>query len=455
MPETADKTSPGERSAALQRRSREFTTLYEGNAYVAYNLALRVTCDPTLAEEVVENGFLDAAAAEDAESRLVFALLRESLARAPRRPQASGAGEPEAAQLLSGMASLAPSERAAIAATHLDPHGVEHLSAALGLPKEEALQLLERGEAHLISILGISSGELRERLNQWPWADPPSELWARLYASHYTRLRDGLADGGNGGHPTRPLTAANGGSKRSGRRRRLGVGGPKPASTGPRSKRLRVAVVLGVAAMAAATVAFLTQPDDQQGAAPAATFNSPDADDSSAGGLPALPGDDGGSGSGPDQGYDALTPRELDQLRLDELRKLRAHAQREDDAALQSRIQDELDGRAPQPSEDQGRGSGNHRPDDGGDGGGSASPNGGGSKHPGESNAGAPSATGENDTAPGTPTGKPPSGGSQGGEQDDGAGSGGGSQGKPGKGGEGDKDRCLFNPSTGDYICPQ
>src|SRR5947208_7491339 len=86
-----------ERSALLQQRTKEFASFYEENAYRAYNLALRITCQHDRAMRATERAFLGVGASESASRDICNAVVATALAETNDKPSSvSGAGGPEA-----------------------------------------------------------------------------------------------------------------------------------------------------------------------------------------------------------------------------------------------------------------------------------------------------------------------------------------------------------------------
>lgn len=296
-------------SAALQRGTRDFTELYEREAYRAYNLALRITCRREAAMAATEEAFLRRVGESDPQAGLFAMVVARALAHAKGKPSPNGTGDAEAQRLLAAAAKLAPPERAALALTSVGGAGAQEIAAAMGLPREQAAQLLERAEEQFATALGVKPADARAWRSAWPWAEPPPELWQSLYPKLYRALEQ----------------EAGGDDRGAGRKRSRGVARP-----GRSRRRLAVALVALLAAGAAAF--FLLRSDGEEGPAGDALVS----DQGALGAAPSVEAPGGGEGSEAegDSSYDALTPEELDQLRLDELRDLRRYSRREQNRTL-------------------------------------------------------------------------------------------------------------------------
>src|SRR3954452_14721443 len=103
-----------EMPATVDERVAAFTRLYEARAYLAYNLALRITCERKTALVAAETAFLRQAEAGADETTLLAAVVSAALGNATRKPKPNGAGEQEL-PLLRAVAALAGPERAVLA----------------------------------------------------------------------------------------------------------------------------------------------------------------------------------------------------------------------------------------------------------------------------------------------------------------------------------------------------
>src|SRR5689334_21441290 len=132
----------GDRYSALQRGTREFAGVYERNAYLIYNLTLRVTVDRDAAIEAADAAFLACLDAPDPDADLPGVAVRRALPQARHQATPEAAGEAEAQRMLSRTAELPPPERAVLALTGLAGADTARAAAALELPPEAAEGLL-------------------------------------------------------------------------------------------------------------------------------------------------------------------------------------------------------------------------------------------------------------------------------------------------------------------------
>ena len=196
----ADTLTVSDAAAELQRRVRELTGLYERHAYLIYNLALRTTCEREAAIQAAQRGFLDEAVRGGEEARLVAATIAVSLAEARGRPDPHGAGDPEAEAMLAAVASLEPAERAALALHSLAGSGPREVGQTIGIGEPAALELLERAHQRFAEALGVAEEEAERRTAEWLWAPPPEELWEETYPQLHRVLERGGGGSGRRAH---------------------------------------------------------------------------------------------------------------------------------------------------------------------------------------------------------------------------------------------------------------
>lgn len=201
-----------DRSAELQQATRGLAATYERHAYLVYNLALRTTCERDAAMTAAEQAFLSATTGPADEATLAKAAVTAALATARRRPQPSGAGAPEAEELLATTAALQPAERAALAVSTLAEAGNSAVAECLGLAPAAAGRMLAGAVEHLTARLGKDTNAALASYNEWLWAQPPDELWECTYQSFYAAvekiMRQGVhAPGASNEAPTQDLTA--------------------------------------------------------------------------------------------------------------------------------------------------------------------------------------------------------------------------------------------------------
>src|SRR5258705_9302282 len=107
-------------TAALQEATRDFAGIYERNAYLVYNLALRITCERAIAMAATERAFLEHVGQSEDAAALARAVVSHALADTRPRPRPSGAGGVEEEAMLAGTArALDVRERALLALTAL------------------------------------------------------------------------------------------------------------------------------------------------------------------------------------------------------------------------------------------------------------------------------------------------------------------------------------------------
>jgi hypothetical protein len=330
-------TAPGQDgiSAPLQERVRAFTAFYEQHAYLAYNLALRITCAQEAAGRAVQRGFLRQV--EHRPAGLVAATAEAALQEAAAVPDATAAGDPEAQALLTAISKLAPAERAALALADLAHAGSTGIGEALGVPGEQAGKLLERSREAFATALGLSRTQADEAARNWMWAAPPSEIWEELYPRFHRTVERQLRRGSVEEHTliltpdgaAAPVTASRAAKRQL-----------KRSSRTPQrwrwSRRPRWSIVLPAAllllALGAGAAMQVTGSWSTSGAAGALdqgtrTPRSTDA-------VPAGTATSGDSAVAP---HKPLTAALLDKLRLRELRQLRDYGRQQANASLPAR----------------------------------------------------------------------------------------------------------------------
>lgn len=310
-------TAPVDISTLLQAESRALTALYERHAYLVYNIALRICCEPAPAAAAARRTFLEVAAAGHDERRVLPAVAAAALASSPGRPRPAGAGDATATAMLALVARLPAQERAALALATLGGAGPAELAAALGASTDAAAALLARARERLAAQLDGDDADAA--LAAWLWAAPPDELWEALHAEHY-RAADA----------------------------RLRASAPGAAADAPRRRGLRrgqhVVVWLSTLILAAAGVATAQLvangaavgggPGSQPGEP--ATAVAPSPGDRAATVPPIAPttGAQPAAGAQTAPAAKPLTPAALDKLRLAELADLRRYARRQADRRL-------------------------------------------------------------------------------------------------------------------------
>jgi hypothetical protein len=179
------ETTAGDRSAALQRATREFTSLYEEHAYLVYNLALRTTCDASAAWHSAKLAFLAQAGGDGSRQGVIDAAVTRAITAASGTADAAAAGEEHAQAMLAATARLSAPERAALAMSQLAGLEPAEAAGALGLNQEASAKLFERAWENLRVILEKTPEETQHDYTDWLWAEPPAALWEDLYAEFY------------------------------------------------------------------------------------------------------------------------------------------------------------------------------------------------------------------------------------------------------------------------------
>lgn len=233
-----------DRAASLQQGARAFAALYERNAYLVYNLTLRVTCDRRAAIVTASASFLAAGTNPEAERGLAKTATSQALALAADRVATpNGAGDAEAESMLAATATLSPPERAALALHGLAEATPEAIGEAMGLAEQAAAALLERSFEGLARGLRKGRTEAEEAYAAWLWAAPPDELWADLYPSYHRllerRLREGERDGAASADSAAAAGPHKGPSRRERRRARRAQSTAVAAAAGGKPRRRR------------------------------------------------------------------------------------------------------------------------------------------------------------------------------------------------------------------------
>jgi hypothetical protein len=289
------------------QRLEQLTSLYERQAYVAWNVALRTALAEDPAADAARRAFLAQVSAPD-EARVPFDAAR--LAAEGATPV-----DPRGVEdtVLAATARLAPAQRAMLALTALADASGAQVASTLGIDVAAEQELRSRAYEQLGALLGVSAGDVRAAYEDLTWAEPPQELWAALYPElHGSVTRHARTVARVEAKPTP--------ARRRGFPTRRGVP--------------RVALV-AVAVLAVAGVAWATTGRDGSG------------DDGPGGYTPSAGeyGESGGSSFSPDTGtVDAgttdapdLTPEELDRLRQEEVEDLKRFVRRKENKKLPRR----------------------------------------------------------------------------------------------------------------------
>jgi hypothetical protein len=347
-------TSPSQLPASARRRAEPLVKLYEREAYRIYNLALRITCDREAAARATETAFLRHVAARGVEAEgdgasLVEQTVGAARALAPRSKGATGLGKEDA--LLEAASSLGPPERAAIALISVGTSSAKGIAAAMGTTEQVAESLVKEAKRSFGSQIGVAGTRIGPKLRDWTWAEPPEEIWESVYPQAQRvlveRERAGTEapstsnTGEASGKPTAKRKPGPKGKAKARRRpparaardsallSRLLRDAPRlPSRIGHRLSgrvgiwafRISVLVII----LTPAAVIALASTGGKSGSTLALSAPGP------SGSAVAGSADTSQGGST----YNALTPKELDQLRLRELDQLREYSQQQADQSL-------------------------------------------------------------------------------------------------------------------------
>ncbi|MFL5894634.1 MAG: hypothetical protein ACJ76Z_05910 [Thermoleophilaceae bacterium] len=310
-------------SARLQEATRELASLYERNAYLAYNVALRITCEREAAMAAAERAFLADVTGADAEEQLLPRVVGFALEGARPRPRPRGAGADEEEQLLALTASeLDAHERALLVLTSLVGMDPPEGAALLGADDGEAR--LEEAWAKLAAARGETQDEATAGYERWLWAAPPTALWDGIYQKFYRAAERALAEPDGDLAATQKLPAQ-----------------PRPKRARRSLSGAKFALALLIPAALTAGAFALPQmrhharhhkPTTLAGAGALAPAPPPATGDDLAP-APAPPASPTAT-SGGHKKKKPLTARQLDQLRQNELRALELYSKREEDRRL-------------------------------------------------------------------------------------------------------------------------
>jgi hypothetical protein len=202
----------------------------------------------------------------------------------------------------------------------------------MGAPPHTADSLVSKAREGLATELQIDQDFVDQRLREWVWAEPPAGIWESLYPQAH-RL---LAERETG----TSVPEKTGKGSRSALAGRLIEGSPgfRRRFTGGFRGRGGVwafrGAVLAIILVPAAAVALTSGGGDENVA-----LSAPGAPAGSAAAGEAGESEDGTS-------YDALSPKELDQLRLQELDELQQASEEQDDKSLSAGERSDAEARA-------------------------------------------------------------------------------------------------------------
>jgi hypothetical protein len=345
-------TSPSQLPASARRRAERLVKLYEREAYRIYNLALRITCERDAAARATETAFLRYVAETGGDEESKGASLVEQTVGAARAlaPRAKGVERGEEDPLLEAASSLAPAERAAIALISVGTSSVKGIATAMGTTEDVAEPLVKEARSSLGSEIGVAANRVGPKLRDWTWAEPPEEIWESVYPQAQRLLVEREQAGPEA--PAQSKTAASAKAPSKGKaaakgkakaQRRAPV---RPARDSALASRLlrdapslwsrighsfsgrvgiwafRISVLVII--LTPAAVIALASTGGKSGSTLA--LSGP----GQAGSAVAGSADTSQGGST----YNALTPKELDQLRLRELDQLREYSQQQADQSL-------------------------------------------------------------------------------------------------------------------------
>lgn len=286
-------------AARVDDTLQELTSLYERNAYLVYNVALRTTLEPEAADRAAGRTFLGQVNQIE-ERRLPTDAARFAIEGAPSIEIAAIEDPLERA-----VARLSPRERAALALAALTGASAANMEPALQVSEAAAESLLARATADL------ERESLKDRYFDQGWIEPPQELWAEVYRE----LHSAVSQAGRAAAAEDQPSVIQ---KPQRRRRRI-----------PRA----VLALLLVSALGGGAAAWQGGGD-----------SGGSEDSETAGEAYASLEEDGTTNFGPDDsttsggsGYEALSPEELDKLRKEELEDLKRYSERQNDKSLPRR----------------------------------------------------------------------------------------------------------------------
>ncbi len=341
--------------AAAKRREQNLIELYEREAYRTYNVALRTTCDHAAAARATEGAFLRHLAAEEAVDGEKAALLQHTVAaalveapRSPAKPAPTQRKRRSAEErLLEAAASLPPSERAAIALNSVGERTARSIATATGTTEKAAANLVGEARKSFAKALGIAADRLGPKLRDWPWLEPPAEVWDSLYPRAHRLLAERERSVGSTTRRMRRLRAMG---KLPSRKTRVpsrhATPSPSPLATRLMEETPRLGTRFGkplsgpggVWAFRAAVLVIILTPAAIVALIGTSGKGGGDVALSAGGGtvpgVTVTTGEDGEAKSEGGSTYEALTAKELDQLRLEELEALREYSQAQTDRTL-------------------------------------------------------------------------------------------------------------------------
>ena len=321
-------------AAELHDRTRAFMAFYERQAYLVYNLALRVAVTEPAARAAAERAFLALARRADAELQVAPVTVEAALAGAAARPEPGDAGDAEALRLLRATAALEPRQRAALALHDLCGLEAPAIGTALGAGEAAAEELLAAAGAAFAAALGATVEEAAAARGGWLWAPPPQELWERVYPALHEQAEREVRGQTQGPAPAVTSASASGTLRRVIRRGPVVLGLLVAASvgalygTGTGLGDVGDRIGLGTSERGDAAPGSWASP------APAEQLPAPTPRDPAA--PVSAPADDeaGEPRAATARRAKPLSPAELDELRKRELRDLRRLQQRQGDKSL-------------------------------------------------------------------------------------------------------------------------
>ena len=284
-------------------RLEHLTSLYERQAYLAWNVSLRTALDHRGALEAARRAFLQQVESPD-ESRLAAETAR--LAAELSEPvDPRSLDDP----VLAASARLAPAQRCVLALGTLAGD-----ARAFGLDESAEQEVRRRALEQLATLLDLPAADAEDAYADLPWEEPPAELWHALYPELHAAV-------------TKHARAAQ-----------AEAAAPQPDPARRRSwtvPRIPRAALVPVALLAIAGVAWAAS-----GGGSASTSSGTPGDPASL--APIAGGSGGGSSysSEPEESggsAPALTAEELDRLRQEEIEDLKRFTARKEDRSLPPR----------------------------------------------------------------------------------------------------------------------
>jgi hypothetical protein len=289
----------GEPAITPAARLEQLTSQYERQAYVVWNVALRIGLTPERARDAARRAFLAQVTAGD-EARTALDAARLAVEGAqPVDPRSID--DP----VLAASAGLAPVQRAALALPALADAVAGQVATAFGITESAAHEVRAGALSQLGTLLAVPAVEAQQAYDELAWDEPPAELWQELYPDMHAAVTQ----------HARALAA-------------------EPATPTPARRRVRVpsvprAALVPVALLAIAGVAW---------AASGGGSGQGTAQEGGAGTSGIISSSGSGSSSGGSENTaPPLSAKELDRLRQKEIEDLKRFTARKADKSLPPR----------------------------------------------------------------------------------------------------------------------